>query len=141
MPAAGCQVMCQVLCQEGLGPTQGCLIAASNLLGTLALRETSIQQTARVKSASNFKAMAFVWLLWLTVPTLLSNELSKLKRNCGPFEKLFKSYCEYKDGQMPGKHGWHDGSTQLYCEDGDLEAHAKSKKNLKPIKGLIHSFT
>ena len=40
---------------------------------------------------------------------------------------------------MPGKHGWHDGSIQLCCEDGDLEAHAESKK--KPIKGLIHSFT
>ena len=105
----------------------------SDLHGTLALRETSTANCK--KSASNFKAMAFVWLLWLTVPTLLSNELSKLKCNCGPFEKLFKSYCEYKDGQMPGKHGWHDGSIQLCCEDGDLEAHAKSKK--KPIKRLI----
>jgi hypothetical protein len=80
----------------------------SDLLSTLTLRETSTANCK--KSASNFKAMAFVWLLWLTVPTLLSNELFKLKRNCRPFQKLFKSYCEYKDGQMPGKHGWHDGS-------------------------------
>ena len=40
---------------------------------------------------------------------------------------------------MPGNHGCRDGSIQLNCEDGDWEAHAKSKKKL--ITGLVRSFT
>jgi hypothetical protein len=68
-------------------------------------------------------------------------DLMALKKECGPKEKLVQRYCdgEYKDGQMPGKHGWKDGSIQLNSEDGELAAHKKSRKSL--VKSLASNFT
>ena len=34
--------------------------------------------------------------------------------------------------QMPGKHGWKDGSIQLCVENGDIDAHMKTKKEIVP---------
>ena len=64
-------------------------------------------------------------------------DLMALKKECGPKEKLVQRYCdgEYKDGQMPGKHGWKDGSIQLNSEDGELAAHKKSRKSLAKSLG------